>query len=121
MATVTLAAQLSHEERDLRPIQVAWGSFLESLSQLGYAVVHSSLFELGEHDVRLPDPALIKQILDEAPEPEPESEDELTVPFASNAARDLAYGEGLADEDFAGLKPSGKTGYTKADVEAVIG
>jgi len=40
------------------------------------------------------------------------------VNFASDAARDLALDEGLRAEDFETFVPSGKTGYTKSDVEA---
>lgn len=40
--------------------------------------------------------------------------------FASASAEKLAAAEGLAAEDFAGVEPSGKTGYTKADVESVV-
>lgn len=36
------------------------------------------------------------------------------------AADELAHDAGLTAADFAGISPSGKTGYTKADVEAVI-
>lgn len=42
------------------------------------------------------------------------------VAFASSSAEKLAGAAGLTATDFAGLEPSGKTGFTKADVEAVI-
>lgn len=50
----------------------------------------------------------------EAPE-QPEA-----VAFASPAAEKLAQEKKLSGADFAGVEPSGKTGFTKADVEAVI-
>lgn len=42
------------------------------------------------------------------------------VQFASATASDLAESEGLTAADFAGITASGKTGYTKADVEAAL-
>lgn len=40
--------------------------------------------------------------------------------FASAAASELAEAEGFGPADFEGVEPSGATGYTKADVEAVL-
>lgn len=40
--------------------------------------------------------------------------------FASEEAFQLADEKGLTARDFAGVNASGKTGYTKADVEALI-
>jgi len=39
------------------------------------------------------------------------------IEFASDAASDLALKAELTAEDFSGAEPSGKTGYTKPDVE----
>lgn len=52
---------------------------------------------------------------------EPEGADDSLegVEFGSQSAEDLAVEAGLSADDF-GMEPSGKTGYTKADVEAVI-
>lgn len=58
---------------------------------------------------------------EDAAPPEPEPADEAPAPdFASPSAADLAEAEGLSAADFEGAEPSGKTGYTKADVESVL-
>jgi len=44
----------------------------------------------------------------------------LTVDFASRAAADLAQEQELTDADFEGVETSGKTGYTKSDVETLV-
>jgi hypothetical protein len=49
--------------------------------------------------------------------PEPET---TVVGFASSAASDFAAEEGLTAAEFEGIEPSGKGGFTKADVEAVV-
>ena len=41
--------------------------------------------------------------------------------FASDEAAELAAAEGLTDADFRGKKPSGKNGFTVADVRALLG
>lgn len=43
------------------------------------------------------------------------------VSFASPAASGLAHDEGLIVEDFLGVEPSSTYGYTKGDVETVLG
>jgi hypothetical protein len=43
-----------------------------------------------------------------------------SVSFASPAAEELADKEGLEAEDFGAAEPSGKTGFTKSDVQALI-
>jgi hypothetical protein len=40
--------------------------------------------------------------------------------FASEAARELAEEHGLGPADFAGLSPSGKSGFTVKDVEGLL-
>lgn len=49
-----------------------------------------------------------------------ENEKDVGPDFASSSAAVLAEAEGLIAADFAGLEPSGKTGFTKADVEGVL-
>lgn len=49
------------------------------------------------------------------PEPEP-----TVLAFASDSAAELAEAEGLGPADFQGLAPSGRGGYTKADVQSVV-
>lgn len=41
--------------------------------------------------------------------------------FASDEAAELAATEGLTDADFQGKKPSGKNGFTVADVRSLLG
>lgn len=43
------------------------------------------------------------------------------VSFASSAAEELAESEGLDASDFEGREASSDNGYTKADVEDVVG
>jgi hypothetical protein len=43
------------------------------------------------------------------------------VDFASDAAAEAAIRAGLTAASFKGVKPSGASGYTKADVQKVIG
>jgi len=53
--------------------------------------------------------------------PEPDPLDPLEgIPFASSSAEELARSRALIAEDFDGVQPSGVTGFTKADVEAVL-
>ena len=49
-----------------------------------------------------------------------EAQEEETSIFASPGAEALADDNGLTADDFDGVDQSGKTGYTKADVEGVI-
>ena len=64
--------------------------------------------------------------LDDEPEEEEEEEEEEDghplggVGFASPKALDLAELEGLNASDFEGADPSGATGYTTADVRAIL-
>lgn len=44
----------------------------------------------------------------------------LSVNFASDAATELADDAKLTDTDFAGVEPSGTTGFTVADVREII-
>ena len=48
-----------------------------------------------------------------------EGENAEPVSFASPAAEELAAAEGLEAEDFGAAEPSGKTGFTKSDVQAL--
>ena len=49
----------------------------------------------------------------------PDSDGKSESIFASPAAEQLANDEGLTEDDFDGVEPSGATGYTKSDVEKV--
>ena len=51
---------------------------------------------------------------------EAQEEEEETSIFASPDAEALAEDNGLTADDFDGVDQSGKTGYTKADVDGVI-
>lgn len=51
---------------------------------------------------------------------EPDDDAPPAFDYASAAARELAEGAGLEPGHFVGVEPSGKDGYTKADVQAVI-
>lgn len=42
------------------------------------------------------------------------------IVFASDAAKEKAYGSGLQGSDFDGLEPTGSGGFTVADVEVVV-
>jgi hypothetical protein len=54
-------------------------------------------------------------------EPEPDQESPLNlVRFASATAENLAREEGLGRADFLNIEPSGKGGYTTADVRAIL-
>jgi hypothetical protein len=67
----------------------------------------------------------VRKIRARVPEPEPEEEEDavLTPPrvdFASDKAADAALDAKLSPADFDGRTPTGATGFTVADVEAII-
>jgi hypothetical protein len=68
-------------------------------------------------------PARTEEVItdpDPAPLPEPEAVDALQgVPFASEKAQELAELAGLTGASFYGMIPSGRTGFTAADVRDI--
>lgn len=90
--------------------------------ELYHTVTDAATLEVSEWRLRIDTQALDQEA--RAALPENQGYDPLEgVDFASDAALELAIEEELdaTEGDFDDVAPSGETGYTKADVESMIG
>jgi len=102
----------------------------ERLVEAGWEVYHTvtdpATLEVSEWRLRIDTQDLDQEAraaLPENQESETDAPDPLEgVDFASDAALELAIEEELdaTEGDFQGKEPTGETGYTKADIEALI-
>lgn len=116
MRKLILRAEFEHDESNLATLSSAFAEFCRDLHKLGFKE-NAHWYE----DRPLEEMPAGFTATESEPVAEIKQAAEMPVDFASAAAAELADSLNLKASDFKGLKPSGKTGYTIADVRKVAG
>jgi hypothetical protein len=130
MATLEYFLTLEHSEANTMALEATLGQMERDLPNMGYRVMSRSLEQVSSSGRnRLPDwwtwryGKKSKPMPEESYEPSAESEPEqaavLTTKFASVSAAKHADCLNLIIDDFENWMPSGKKGFTKADVDFI--